>query len=194
MDGKEITAIFAVCSRQLNRLALKTGDKFFSKLYAKEADKLLSGFVGFLKTRGETQNIPQCRTLIFQIQNTLNLLEVFKHLQITEPTTPLLLEKNLLLLKLAILDTCRTSPLPKAGGASVKKPKKKSNASPRALSETHNQISDLIRSRDRIQNMEIFSQFPAISKRTLKRKLSELIKSGVITRRTEGKKVFYAIS
>lgn len=204
-QDKDTTAIFAKCSRLLSGISLKIGDSFFSELFKKESDKLLAEFVTFLKIEGEAgiarsgkiaqyeNRVAQyCRQqLTFQIKNILNLLNILKYLNLTEPVSPLLLEKNLLLLELSVLNSSADrSPELKVGGI-IPETSKKQNKIRSGLSETHDRILELIETGGKVQNSEIFGRLPEISKRTLKRKLSELIKSSAITRHTEGKKVFY---
>jgi hypothetical protein len=199
MTSKEAAvSAFGKTFRLLNVIALKTSDDFFSELCGKQADKLLSAFIEFLKEEGTT-NVAQLRhNLIFQKEAILDILSVLKYLKLTDSVPPLLLEKNLLLLESAISDITKSSVIKvkKRSNveAKVSKPKIKiqTQVSTSKLTDFHNQILALIKSKDSIQNLEIFSQFPAISKRTLKRRLSELISSGAIVRQTQGKKVFYS--
>jgi predicted HTH transcriptional regulator len=70
------------------------------------------------------------------------------------------------------------------------KPRKKLRPLPR-LDQTHKEILGFVKTKERVQNLEVFNQFAHISRRTMKRKLSELIKANAIKRFTDGKKVFY---
>ncbi len=187
--------IFASCSRLLSSVAQNLGDKFFFDLCEKESDKLLSEFIRFLKfSEGDRADVAQCAsTLILQIKNIINLLSIFNHLGITKPPTSLALERDLLRLWLSVLDSGGAGlinqrvPM-RVGSKEIKKVKPRHKF---VLSPKHKEILELIKNNEMVQNLEIFGKFADISKRTIKRKLSELIKSNNIKRKTDGKKVFY---
>ena len=199
-SGRGIVEIFGRCSRLLNKIALNIEDGFFFQLCAKESDKLLSEFIFFLRGGGERHNVAQSgEQLISQIKNIFNLLDIIKHLGLAKPPTPLLLEKNLLLLKLSVLNTCQSTArlvteAEKPAPLKIKKTglRRLHKINPPKLGQTHQEVLEFIKSQERTQNLEVFSRFSHIGRRTLKRKLSELIKAGAIKRLTVGKKVFYA--
>ncbi len=196
--------IFGKCSRLLNKIALNTEDGFFSQLCAKESDKLLSEFIFFLRHEGDGREhrvAQYCQPLILRIKSILNLLDIIKHLGLVKPPTPLLLEKNLLLLKLSVLNACQPvtrliTETEKSAPLKIRKTnlRRLPKLNQPKLSQTHQEISEFIKSQERTQNLEVFSRFSHIGRRTLKRKLSELIKAGTIKRLTDGKKVFYSIN
>jgi hypothetical protein len=224
-SGRGIVEIFGKCSRLLNKTALNIEDDFFSRLCAKKSDKLLSEFIFFLRREGDGHehyiaqsgalrqqvvakpgNIAQrkcnvaqcCQPLISQIKNILNLLDILKHLGLAKLSASLLLEKNLLLLKLSVLNICQSTTrlvteAEKPAPLKIKKTglRRLHKINPPKLGQTHQEISEFIKSKERTQNLEVFSQFNYVGRRTLKRKLSELIKAGAIKRLTDGKKVFY---
>jgi hypothetical protein len=200
-----IVEIFGRCSRLLNRIALNAEDGFFSQLCIKESDKLLSAFIFFLREEGDRSvvrrpqivqrehRVAQYRLrLISQIKSALKLLEILKHLGLAKLPTSLLLEKDLLLLELAVLNTSRPAAVSSGGTGKpvMPKPRKKLRPLPR-LDQTHKEILGFVKTKERVQNLEVFNQFAHISRRTMKRKLSELIKANAIKRFTDGKKVFY---
>lgn len=219
---REIVEIFGRCSRLLNKIALNAGDNFFSRLCAEESDKLLSAFIFFLKgeenvrhvaqndilQHGDVAKYPQIvqhkiyvaqsgKQLISQIKNIFNLLDILKHLGLTKLPTSLLLERDLLLLELAILDICRpvARPSNKAEEPIVRKemktgPRPSPKPTPK-LNQAHREILEFIKSRERTQNLEVFGRFGHISRRTIKKKLSDLVKTNTIKRFAAGKKVFY---
>ena len=218
--SRGLVEIFGRCSRLLNKIALGAGDDFFSQLCIKEADKLLSEFIFFLRKEGKVRNryvgqndifqhknvakYPQIvqhktyvaqsgRQLIFRIKNILNLLNILKHLGLAKPPTSLLLERDLLLLELSVLDISRPAAVSsgKAGKPASPKIKKAANPLPR-LGQTHKEVLEFVKSKEQVQNSEVFSRFSHIGRRTMKRKLSELIKANAIKRFTEGRKVFYS--
>jgi hypothetical protein len=225
-SGRGMVEIFGRCSRLLNKIVLNTEDGFFSQLCAKESDRLLSDFILFLKGEGHKPYIAQsgvlrqqvvvkpdnivqheprvaqyCLQLISRIKNILNLLDILKHLGLAKPSTSLLLEKNLLLLKLSVLNAYQPTArlVAEAEKPAVLRTKKtNSHRLPELdrpkLGQTHQEVSEFIKSKGRAQNVEVFNRFDHIGRRTLKRKLSDLVKANIIQRIPDGKKVFYSSS
>jgi len=199
--NSEIAPIFASCFRLLAKLSATVDDGFFIDLLDQESEKLLRSYIIFLKHEGSGEIVRQSNYVaqshtpfIYQIKNIFTLIVILEHLGFTETTTPLLLRRDLLLLELAILN----HQLEKRINSGVGKPNRKSEKNQTNVgtpsdfsSQTHKQITEFVYGRKRVQNTEVFSGFPGIAPRTLKRKLSELIKTGAIKRVTEGKKVFY---
>ncbi|MBI4160751.1 MAG: hypothetical protein HY506_02475 [Candidatus Yanofskybacteria bacterium] len=143
--------------------------------------------------------VAQCRgKLIERATNILDLLEIIKHVGQTDIATPLLLERDLLKLQLAISNSSgarkvRQNSGSKIGDSTVSDAKPKSPAKIR-LDEKHNDILDFIRSRgEQVRNTEIFARFPGVHRRTIKRKLSDLVFLKLISRTSHGKQVFYRI-
>ncbi len=200
-SGRGTVEIFGRCSRLLNKIPLNIEDGFFSQLCAKESDKLLSEFIFFLREEESKRAgyIAHRQPLISRIKNILNLLNIIKHLGLTKPLIPLLLEKNLLLLKLSVLNTCQPTarliietekPVPlKVRKTNMRRLPK---LNPVKLGQTHQEISEFIKSQERTQNLEVFNRFSHIGRRTLKKKLSDLARANVIKRIADGKKVFYS--
>ena len=141
-----------------------------------------------------------CQPLISRIKNILNLLDILKHLGLAKPSTSLLLEKNLLLLELSVLNACQSKVqfLTKAEKpTSLRTKKTNSLRLPRLnqpqLGRAHQEVLEFIKSKEQTQNLEVFSRFSHIGRRTLKKKLSDLARAGVIKRIPDGKMVFYAV-
>ncbi len=193
MEKKEdIVTIFARCFRSLNKSGIRMGDGFFSDLCANKSDKLLSEFIFLLEERSGNGYVAQCRDrMVSYVEDFLEFIRISKHLKLTELTTSLLAEQNLLNLKLHLLDLkVREIKLVK-----TEKPVRKIEKKPKATNElslVHKQITSFISQNGKTQNLDVFKKFSIISKRTLKRKLSELIQADSIKRITEGKKVFYS--
>ena len=180
---------FAGCFRLLMKLNIGVKDLFFSNLCGDEADKLLAEYIKFLKKAGDRNNSSHVaqsgREIIYCIGNILNLLAILRHLNLLNQTTSLLLEKELLFLKSSVLDFKKQSsksaknrkgdrqPSAKLLKDSVQKPVF-------SLNQSHNEIASFVRSKGKVRNIEIFTKFTDTTKRTTKKKLSELVKAGVI--------------
>jgi hypothetical protein len=203
VNNKTLITIFARCFRQIAKLSATVDDGFFVDLLNQESERLLRDYIIFLKHKGiaaganYVAHYYQSKDLIFQIKNILNLLDILKHLGLKEPITPLLLERDLLLLKAFILNNSqfqealnvkRGNPVTK-----FKKDQPKFSPLPNHLGQAHKQIAQFMANHERVQNIEVFAKFSHIAKRTLKRKLSELTEIGAIKRTAIGKKVFYFV-
>ncbi|MBI2063657.1 MAG: hypothetical protein HYT65_01535 [Candidatus Yanofskybacteria bacterium] len=225
-SGDNLIKTFAGCFRLIAKLNAGIKDGFFVDLISEESEKLLAGYIKFLKIEGDeldnsyvAQNhilqqkivakypyivqrsvyVAQCRVeLTSQIKKLLNLLNILNYLNLSNPTTPLLLERELLKLQLLL---ARSKPLLtiKVRGVDNIKNQEKSDKNLKKSSElqklgtVHKEIAEFIGSKERVQNVEVFAQFADTTRRTLKRKLSELVKAGGIKRLALGKKVFYSV-
>ncbi|MEK7151188.1 MAG: hypothetical protein AAB784_00535 [Patescibacteria group bacterium] len=194
MERGNLVTIFARTFRLLNKLSADLNNDFLVKLLDRESENLFLRYIKFLKFKGSASGssyVVQCSTeLIFQIKNILNIVYILKY---TKPDTPLLLERNLLLLELTILNFSNKKNTIKLNSHShkIELRQNKSKSSSYSLSQDHKQIIEFVLLNKRVQNIEVFGKFSGVSKRTLKRKLSELIQMNLIKRFSEGKKVFY---
>jgi len=177
-------------------------DGFFVGLLDQASERLLLRYVEFLKYGGASRKnnyVAQCiasKNLTFEIKNLLNLILILKHFGLADSVTPLLLERDLLLAESIILDRVEMFKIyKKPEGVALKKVRIESTVMPVSnVSETHKEIKEFVVSRGQVRNTDVFAEFSGITKRTLKRKLSELIRAGVIKRLAQGKKVFYGVN
>lgn len=153
--------------------------------------------------------VAQCRKKINdRIERILELLEILKHTAQTTGTTPLLLERELLRFRLAVLDssgagapTVRRTASDKSTKTADSEKQKSSSQTEIKLDQTHKQILQFIKSKTanggevdkKVQNTEVFTHFPDIHRRTLKRKLSDLAAAGSLRRAQKGKSVYYVL-
>lgn len=141
-------------------------------------------------------NVAQCsKALGTRLQKIFELLEILKHIGQTDAATPLFLERELLKLRLAVLNSID---LPKQLKNQKDRRFSESSRSPSPVQDetklfgVYKEILNFIKSRgDQIQNTEIFARFGNIHRRTIKRKLSDLVLSGFIIRSAKGKRVYY---
>ena len=196
ISENNLVKIFARCFRLLAQFNAGIKDTFFYELYEDETEKLLEGYVKFLETSGDggVTSVAQCEHLIFQIKRLIFLLDIIKYLGFSNAINPLLLEKNLLSLELLILDFKNQKIMDassrKPAYPTLQKTKKEKTIIP-VFNKIRNEIASFISSREKVQNTEVFEQFSYITRRTLKRKLSELVNASSVKRLILGKKVFY---
>lgn len=198
---KTVVTIFARCFRRITKLSVDIDDKFFAELLNQELETLFIKYVNFLKNREARwaiSNVAQYgQALAGQLKSIRNLLNILGYLRFKEPIPYLLLERDLLLVESFIWDDCQLQEADKTKQRSlvqkIKKEQPKFSSALDHLGHVHRQVAQFIASRDRVQNNEIFGKFPEIAKRTLKRKLKELIEVNVIKRIANGKRVFYFV-
>lgn len=201
MEKGEVLTIFAKCFRGIAKLASVVNDGFFVDLLNREYEEMFILYVNFLKRTGDDSDrnhVAQYlanRKLLSRTDEILRLVYILRHLSIADLPTSLLLERDLLAVRLLLISD-KTGVMPLKTVQRIPRTKKhdqelrKQKFSP-SLSVAHQQIAKFVASHDRVQNVDVFKEFNQIAIRTLKRKLSELLATGVIKRFAEGKKVFY---
>ena len=114
--------------------------------------------------------------LLINIESILDLLNTLGKQKFLSQTELLLLEKNLLSLKLLIL----------SNGIDVSKfkvsdkPKFETDDKP---SKVEKNILDFIKEKEGADSLEIFNAFPQFSRRTIKRNINQLLGHNLISRR-----------
>lgn len=151
----------------------------------KQLEDSLGSFINFLKTESAK---PQ--EISFQLANIATTLSIFSHLKKISISDTLTIERDILIFKKSLLSfeliphRKKSIVINKADYISA--PRNNSN-----INITQKRILGFIESGNEVLNIEIFNHFKDISKRTLKRHLSQLITGGYINRKSQGKKVYY---
>lgn len=114
--------------------------------------------------------------LLINIESILDLLNTLGKQKFLSQTGLLLLEKNLLSLKLLILSNGINVPKFKVSD----KPKFETDDKP---SKVEKDILDFIKEKGGADSLEIFNAFPQFSRRTIKRNINQLLKRNFISRR-----------
>lgn len=175
----------------LSRASFDISDDFFSDICNQKSEDLLVSYTKFLKFKGDTKHVAQYkRELNFKLKEITNLLVILKYLDFLKPMISLSLEKTILELRLQILDFGKKKSVISRNKSQNGMITDRLNPNIK-LNNLHNEISKLIKSQGKVRNLDIFIKFSYISKRTLKRKLSELVLAGAIRREARGKTVFY---
>ncbi len=184
---------FGKTFRLLTKLEINTKDVFFAGMIAKENERFLSEYFGFLKA--ENRAVTICGHLILKIKNFNKLGEILRHLELIETIEYFNLKKELLSLELGLVNFMianrkeqKTSKEKNAVTIKEVSSEKINNL----IGDTHKEIIDFINGKEKVQNLEIFDKFSFVTRRTLKRKLSELVSSRILNRIPLGKKVFYS--
>ncbi|HEY4507156.1 MAG TPA: winged helix-turn-helix transcriptional regulator [Candidatus Paceibacterota bacterium] len=198
IDRREVITIFSRCFRLLAKLSAGLSDKFFSEILDKEFENLFSDYLFFLRNTAPAQNnhVAQYNARLFsRVQNIITLVKVCNYLNLNlDRTCPLLLERDLLSIKLFLLSV-KNQKQQKVEKEVVKIVQQPVAASVQiSIGQGHNRIMQLMNGHEQVRNVEIFQKIPEISKRTLKRKLHELIEAGFLKRTANGKIVFYSLA
>ena len=188
-------------------------DDFFIKKLRVKMEIFISGYIRF-GSREEDTSVAQyylIEKLISDTDDVLELFELISHLGITKKTVPLLLaSRSLLDLKLELL---------KIKNSLIVNLKKKENSAPVIIHKLANkdqasvvnvvtsqknikQKLELNPSKEKILNFikkspnarpkDIIHEFNALSDRTVKRNLGELLRVGLINKKIENKAVYYS--
>ena len=192
----------------LSKLLTKTGDRFFAqKLHGKISDLVLM-FIDYKKESpphiNVSHNIIQTN-LVGAINNLLDYLEYLEHDLKSEATPLLLAQRNLLKFKLHILRTNQTikSAEEKVGDKAVvvsevnlKSVTLKHKTAPQILKADSNKekIFNFVKRTPDVRAKDVMNKFHALSGRTVKRNLKELISEGFLRKKLEGGAVYYLVT
>jgi DNA-binding transcriptional ArsR family regulator len=205
--GRELVAIFGKCSRLINKIVLEVGDDFFTQLYLENSDFLMSEFIIFLENSGTTSgknNVAQYTNylkLSWRIDTLIDLIKISKHLNFIGVNTPLSLERSLLVFKLAILDFLQKKKDDSKEGLKSEKivgnndfEKTVKIVEPDSFDETAKKILEIVKKQPGLTLKEVNNLLTDLSRRTMERKLRDLIGLGFIRRdKKDGKKILVSI-
>ncbi len=205
-------------NRFTNTLVLVAGifqyleDDFFVKKLRAKMEIFTSGYIRL--SREEDTNVAQyylVEKLISDTDGILELFELISYLEKTKKTTPLLLAgRSLLALKLELVRAKNNLVAGmKKKEVSIKTEISKSNNSDQSpvknvtipqknvrqiqeLNPNKEKILNFIKKSPHTRTKDIIHEFNALSDRTVKRNLGELLKVGLINRKIENKAVYYS--
>ena len=188
-------------------------DDFFVKKLRAKIEIFISGYIRF-ESREEDTSIAQyylIGKLISDTDDILEILELISHLGIIKKIAPLLLaSRSLLVLKLEILKTKNNLAISlknKEDSAPVIIPKldnkdqasvvnivtsQKNIKQKLELNPSKEKILNFIKKSPNARPKDIIHEFNALSDRTVKRNLGELLRVGLINKKIENKAVYYS--
>ena len=182
-------------------------DKFFLVKLDSKTHRLIESFLD-LMVNEDKSDVAQYE-IIFQefadcIETTMELINDLRYLNLIEysPLLYLRLEKNLLALKLRFLKgvnntrvfelkTVKRAESQYNNSEEITRPKLKNNEVTK-LNQNKEKILNFIKSYPNKRTKEIIYEFNAISDRTVKRSLNELLRAGLIKKRVESKASYYS--
>lgn len=199
---KQFIDSFAFVVSILNSL----DDDLFSKKLYEKINVFLADYIKFQKS--EKDNIAQyylLDKLVFATSALLELLEYLEHLNLIKNRYPLLYaRRNLLILKLefnklkndiSIDDNLHKEASFRNENSISKKNfviQKQDSPKNHKLSPTKEKILQFIKNYPNKRPKDIIYEFSALSDRTVKRSLVELLRSGLIHKTIENKAVYYS--
>lgn len=188
---------FTVAVIMLAKIFPGIRDEFFAKIFYRKLCRLVSAYVRFVG-EPDSPGVAQYRTdCIGALNQCLEMLEYFSHLKMVPPTPLLFADHALLRLRLEL-----TSAVPqKIKKETESAPKKEIAARPQRtkkekkemkLNTNQEGIFNFVKRFPNVRTKDVIEQFSAISQRTVKRNLKELVSSGFLHKRSENKAVFYS--
>lgn len=192
-------------------------DKFFYDKFDSKIHKLLTSYIIFsstdgfisLKLREGGDSVAQykisCEKFIENVDGVLEMLEELKYLNLVE-LSPLFLQnqKNLLAIKLELREKRDKIKEPASlvvVGEQHEKQVSREEISPEniikkstKLNQSKKKILEFIKLSPNIRTKDIISEFNALSDRTVKRNLTDLLRTGLIKKRVDSKAVYYYVS
>lgn len=179
-------------------------DKFFYEKFQKKIHEVVLDYLELIgenkKNNVQRQNYVE-RTLV-DVDNILELVDYLRYLKLLTNTEYFLkAQKCLFELKLEILKERVTIPEPrietvfesKQATTSVNRivsnVAKKSNK----LNQSKKSILEFIRSFPNSRTKDIITEFNALSDRTVKRNLTDLLRNGLVKKRVDNKAVYYYV-
>jgi hypothetical protein len=200
IEVKELTKTLVLLSRTANLVK----DKFFFGKFRNKISELIASYMFIFSERED--NVAQYEHLqktIGAIKELEEFLDDMFYLKLLK-TSPLSLKtyKSLLEIKLAVINKekgLRTRSLGKVEEKFLKTnisdppiPMPRPVKNPEKFNFNRQKILDFIKSYPNLRTKEIIREFNALSDRTVKRNLNELLRIGAIKKRSENKAVYYS--
>lgn len=184
-------------------------DEFFIKKLKIQIEKFVNDFIEFQKIKEDVAS--ECHfaeKLILGADVLLDLVGSLEHLRLVNPNSLRLSEVhiNLLTFKLNLIRTKKDFFVPVLSNIEQAESKpeareKSDKISPKEplridakLNPNKEKILDFIKSYPRKRTKDIIFEFNALSDRTVKRNLMELLRAGLINKKVENKAAYYSAS
>ena len=190
----------------LSRIQIRIKDSFFAHRFLKKIEHLTAAYIDFkINGSGEGRNVAQynaSKDMKFSLDALIDLIEYLMRLNLADTTSLLQAQKYLLQADVeltreikelvAVLESVKEIVIDKEPAQSqAKKYQPKEKQKNFSLNESKSKILEFIKNNPDIRTKDIIKEFNSLSDRTVKRNLTELIKEGIISKRTENKAVFY---
>lgn len=199
MNREEILNNFIQVLTTTLRLRNFIDDDFFTNKLDGKIKNLSTIFINFLvvSVNDAAQHNLFFYKLINEIDNLSELTQELVYLNLLEPS-PLFFEskKCLLSIKLKIIknkkEVVKKESVSESKKVFFEKNKKVSTNKAIKLNKNKQKILNFIKSYPDTRTKDIINEFNALSDRTVKRNLTELLKTGIIKKRIDNKATFYS--
>lgn len=200
MDSEELLNNFIKTLTYLVKLTSHVEDSFFVDKLDTKIEKLAYNFINYqivLENNGEQDNL-FLHKLTTAIDSINELMRDMIYLKLLEPSSLFLeVQKHLLITKLDSIKNKKLFPSKKIvenkkDTFTVKEISKKIPEKIAPLNPSKQKILNFIKSYPDIRTKDIISEFSILSDRTVKRNLTELLKTGVIKKRVDNKATYYS--
>lgn len=183
---------------------MEKNDNLTSNLIKEEMNSLLIDFVEYIfaNRKESPEYVAQCKqALIYRVKNLNNILSLVKNRVGDKKCQILFAWRDLLKFRLAIFNfktTIRNVNIWQEKKNNLRNNKKfnsKSVPNKRkgTFGDTKKKIISILKNNSEpLINTELIKKLKPLSTRSIKRNLSGLVNAGLITRRREGKKVYYS--
>lgn len=187
MVSSRLIAEFIDLLSGLSLVILSSHDSFLIQTLNRQLQSFFTYFITYLQNKDNDRS----KALLFQLANLETTLSILFYLKKIDSLGYLESERKLLAFKKSLLElnivatsksNTRVTPI------EFFRPSRKTTT---LLNPTKKRILGFISETGETLNSDVFDYFKDISKRTLKRHLSDLIGTGYLNRQSQGKKVYY---
>ncbi len=191
---------FANSIISLVKLLVGLKDKFLAqKLYNKTVG-LIAGYIGLLNYREGNNSIASHNIKANDLKNIvdglLDFLELLEYSKYVSPTPLLYARKNLLNFKLDLVRKFYHKPIQTVFKQNENKPTpvtfRKTLQKNHKGNSNKERIFNFIKHSPNSRTKEIVEEFSALSERTVKRNLKELIQEGLVSKEAKNNAVYYS--
>ena len=166
---------------------LKSEEKMITQTINQEMVFLLSDTIKFIRLGDQSSY----KMIMSDIENLLKFFAVALKLAKVSQLDALLVERNLLSLRLAFISEFTKQEKTLSKKMSIEKEGDNNVEDKSFSSSMEKELLDFINSKKQVANIDVFINFRQFNKRSVKRNLSRLVITGKIIRKSEGKKVYY---
>lgn len=209
MGEKILMAVFVECLKLVGQIETQVNRQYFAEIINPEFRKFWETFFDFFASRTDFSQSKKTspklnRLLVEAIKRFSDSIEAFNKTKSESLISLLQLQRQLLTLQLLVSKEIvfdergdnNLNILDKKNPPGETKVDNSTNKtfSKKITDRTEKLLYQFINERGIVQNIQIFEKFNLSSRRNLKRKVSSLVRDGLVKRVMEGKKVYYSIN
>lgn len=204
LNNKTIISVFSKCLSSLFLIIFEVGDDFLKNILSQNVNKLLISFIKLQNNSSIVRSdilrpgnhVAQYQEeIIYWLNGLIEKIEIIQYIKKTKQPTSLLATKNLLLLKLLLLNSEKYQEIKDKTTKKEIKTTVLVNKKTKEINGLAEKIFNFIsKNEEPPDNRAIFTNFSKFSTRTVRRHLKDLLLKNVIKRKQSGKKVTYTIA